>query len=383
MRQVLTGNQAAAYGAALAGVDVVAAYPITPATQVCETIAELQEAGKYAGRYVKVESEHSAMAALLGAASAGARTFTATSSQGLAYMHEMLHWVAGARLPVVLVNVNRALAAPWNLWSDQTDSLSQRDTGWLQFYCASNQEVLDTTLMAFKISERLCLPSMVVLDGFTLSHTYEPVDVPEAEAVRRFLPPWREPAAVDPKRPAAYGSLATPKEFTRLRRRLDADMEGAADVILRICGEFEAAFGRGYGLVEPYRVSDAEAVLVSAGAAASTALEAVDALRAKGRAAGAIRLRVVRPFPVATLRALARPGVPWAVVDRAFSPGSVGIFRQELESALYPLATRPPVRDYIAGIGGNDITPELLSEIWEDAAKPGSDGEPAWMEDAR
>lgn len=383
MRKVLTGNQAAAWAAALARVDVTAAYPITPATQVGETLAELKASGEYAGRYVKVESEHSAMAALLGAASAGARTFTATSSQGLAYMHEMLHWVSGARLPVVMCEVNRALAAPWNLWSDQTDSLSQRDTGWLQFYCASNQEVLDTTLMAFKVSEKLRLPSMVVLDGFTLSHTYEPVDVPTKEQVAKFLPLQRGPADLDVKRPAAYGSLALPKEFTRLRRRLDADMERALEIILQVGLEFEEAFGRAYGLIESYRVGDAEAYLVCAGAAASTMQEAVDRLRDDGKAAGGIRLRVVRPFPVFTLRALARPGVPWAVVDRAFSPGSTGIFRQEIESALYPLGSHPPVRGYVAGLGGNDLTPELFREIFDDAVKDRGEREEAWMEDSR
>ncbi|MBI5201615.1 MAG: pyruvate ferredoxin oxidoreductase [Elusimicrobia bacterium] len=383
MRKVLTGNQAAAWAAALASVDVVAAYPITPATQVCETLAELQASGHYKGRYVKVESEHSAMSALLGAASAGARTFTATSSQGLAYMHEMLHWVSGARLPIVMVDVNRALAAPWNLWSDQSDSLSQRDTGWLQFYCASNQEVLDTTLMAFKISERLRLPSMVIMDGFTLSHTYEPVDVPGAEEVARFLPPWREPSALDPKRPAAYGALALPKEFTRLRRRLENDMQRALETILEISSEFEEAFGRSYGLIEPYRVGDAEALLFCAGAAASTMQEAVDALRARGKAAGGVRLRVARPFPTYSVRALSRPGVPWAVVDRAFSPGSGGVFRQELEAALYPLSRHPSVRGYIAGLGGADVTVELLSEIWEDAVLDRKDSTEAWMEDAR
>ncbi|MBI4349101.1 MAG: pyruvate ferredoxin oxidoreductase [Elusimicrobia bacterium] len=383
MRKVLTGNQAAAWAAALARVDVAAAYPITPATQVCETLAELQETGDFSGRYVKVESEHSAMSALLGAASAGARTFTATSSQGLAYMHEMLHWVAGARLPVVMVDVNRALAAPWVLWSDQSDSLSQRDTGWLQFYCASNQEVLDTTLMAFRVSERLRLPSMVVLDGFTLSHTYEPVDVPDAAEVARFLPPWREPASLDVLRPASYGALALPKEFTRLRRRLEADMDRALETILKVCLEFEEAFGRPYGLVEPYRAGDAEAFLVCAGAAASTAQEAVDALRESGRAAGAIRLRVARPFPASTLRALARPGVPWAVIDRAVSPGGNGVFRQEIESALYPLAEHPPVRGYIAGLGGTDITVELLTEIYDDAVRDRTSTEAAWMEDSR
>ncbi len=383
-KQVLMGNHAVAVGAALSRAQVVAAYPITPQTQVVELLAEMHAEGSFTGRFMRVESEHSAMAALIGASTAGARTFTASSSQGLAYMHEMLHWAAGARLPIVMANVNRALGAPWILWTDQTDSLSQRDTGWMQVYCASNQEVLDSVIMSYKVSERLMVPTMVVLDGFILSHTYEPIDVPEAEAVDRFLPPLKPRDPLMTSRPRTYGSLPTPKDFFRLRRRLAADMDSALGVIEEVGAEFGKVFGRSYGLFEAYRCEDAEAVLVTSGSAAQTALEAVDELRKQGRKAGNLRMRVFRPFPAEALRRFVKPEVPLIVVDRNFSQGQQGIFCEELQAALFPLKRRPPVYGFVAGLGGGDITVELLKETWLDAVagkvKP---GEPAWVEDSR
>jgi pyruvate/2-oxoacid:ferredoxin oxidoreductase alpha subunit len=384
MKKVLMGNHAAAMGAVLARVDVASAYPITPQTQVVEYLAELKAQGKYQGQYLKVESEHSAMAELLGAATAGARCFTATSSQGLAYMHELLHWVAGARLPVVMVDVNRALASPWNLWTDQTDSLSQRDTGWLQFYCSSNQEVLDTVLMAYKIAERVSLPVMVAYDGFTLSHTYEPVDVPDQALVDRFLPPYKPKQVLDPAAPLTFGALVQPREYFRLRRRIMADMKEALDVIEEVGREFGELFGRQYGLIESYRCEDAETMLVTSGAPGSTAKAAVDELRKQGFAAGNLRVRAFRPFPSEALAALVRPRIPLAVVDRNYSPGSTGIFFEEIKAALYAAESKPPVYGFIAGLGGGDITSELLQEVWSDVFHgKAKESEPAWVEDAR
>lgn len=383
-KQVLMGNHAVAVGAALSRAQVAAAYPITPQTQIVELLAEMHAEGSFLGRFLRVESEHSAMAALIGASTAGARTFTASSSQGLAYMHEMLHWAAGARLPIVMADVNRALGSPWILWTDQTDSLSQRDTGWMQIYCASNQEALDSVIMSYKVSERLMLPTMVVLDGFILSHTYEPIDVPGQEAVDRFLPPYKAAEPLTPAKPRTYGSLPTPKDFFRLRRKLSADMDCALSLIEEVGSEYGKAFGRPYGLFEAYRCEDAEAVLVTSGSAAQTALEAVDELRKQGRKAGNLRMRVFRPFPAEALRRFVRPEVPLIVVDRNFSQGQQGIFCEELQAALFPLEKRPPVYGFVAGLGGGDITVELLKETWLDAVsgkvKP---GEPAWVEDSR
>lgn len=384
MKKVLMGNHAATLGAVLSRAQVVAAYPITPATQVVELVAEMQAKGEFTGRFLRVESEHSAMAALLGAATAGARCFTATSSQGLAYMHELLHWVSGARLPVVMVDVNRALASPWNLWTDQTDSLSQRDTGWLQFYCATNQEVLDTVLQAYKVAERVQLPAMVVLDGFTLSHVYEPVDVPSQGQADAFLPPWDAPRRLDPEAPAGFGALEGPKEYLRLRARLARDMARAEDEVEKAGAEFGRLFGRDYGAVETYRTADADTVLLASGAVGSTAKQAVDELRDAGHRAGVVRVRLFRPFPAKSLRRVLRAGQRVAVVDRNFSMGQQGIFCEELKAALYGRPETPGISGYVAGLGGGDITVELLKEMWlETDAGRAVEPEPAWMEDPR
>lgn len=384
MKKTLMGNHAAAVGVKLARAEVISAYPITPQTQVVELLAQMEADGELPGRLLRVESEHSAMAALVGAATAGARAFTATSSHGLAYMHEMLHWAAGARLPIVMAEVNRAIGSPWNIWTDQTDSLSQRDTGWLQVYCSTNQEILDSILIAYRVAEELLLPAMVAYDGFVLSHTYEPVEVPSQEAVDRYLPRLRHPCALDPAQPRAYGGLAKPAEFFRLRRRMDADMRRAHKAFARAHEDFEWAFGRRYSAVERYRCDDAEVVLVTSGAPASTALEAVDRLRREGLRAGNLRVRLFRPFPSEELRRAVRPGVKLAVVDRNLSPGHHGIFCEELKSALYAAAERVPVHGFIAGLGGGDITVELLMEIARMTAAGETDERvPAWMEDAR
>ena len=378
------GNHAAALAAKLARVQVAVGYPITPQTQAYEMLAEMKASGEFPGEFIAAESEHSVMAAVLGAATAGARAFTATSSQGLAYMHELLHWVAGSRLPVVMVDVNRALAAPWNLWTDQSDSLSQRDTGWMQFYCSTNQEVLDSVLMAYKIAERVSLPAMVVLDGFTLSHSYEPVEVPEQALVDSFLPPWRMEYFLDPADPKSFGGLVGPKDYMRLRRRMAADMAEAEEAIDEVGAEFGRVFGRSYGQLDPYRCEDARTILVTSGAVGSTARAAVDALRARGLAAGNLRLRSFRPFPAKALRAFVKPGTRLAVVDRDYSPGGGGIWASEIKAALYPRSSAA-VYGYVAGLGGGDITVELLQEVWErvDAAPKDQPAPESWVEDAR
>ncbi len=384
MKKVLMGNHAAAIGVKLARTDVVSAYPITPQTQIIEMLNDLDESGEFGGRFIKVESEHSAMAACLGSATAGARSFTATSSQGLAYMHEMLHWVAGARLPIVMCDVNRAMGAPWILWTDQTDSLSQRDTGWMQFYCSSNQEILDSVLMAYRVAEEVLLPAMVVYDGFTLSHTYEPVDVPDQKLVDKFLPKLKNEYALRADKAEAFSALPSPKEYYRLRARMDHDMGRALKVFEEAGKTFEELFGRRYELIEPYRCEDADTILVVSGAPASTARVAVDQLRKEGCRAGLLKMRAFRPFPAQALRDFVRPGMRLAVVDRNYSQGHHGIFCEEMKSALYSLEKPPEVYGFIAGLGGGDITPELLSEIWRDTDEGRADAAaPNWMEDAR
>ncbi len=363
MKTVITGNHTAAYGAQLARAEVIAAYPITPQTQVVEKLAEIVAKGQLQARFIKVESEHSAMAASLGAAAAGARTFTATSSQGLALMHEMLHWATGARLPVVMVNINRAMAPPWNIWTDQTDSLSQRDTGWMQFYCADNQEILDTIIQAYKVCEQVLLPAMVVLDAFVLSHTSEPVSIPEQKLVDEFLPPYQPEYKLDPQKPHAFGGLSGPDVYYKFRYKIQQAMDEALEKIKTVDAEYGRVFGRQYGLVERYCCDDAEFLLITSGTLAETAKEVIDNLRRQGVAIGLARVRVFRPFPRQEIRALAKGVKAIGVIDRNISFGAEGIFFSEIKAALYNSKDHPPVSGFIAGLGGKDVVLEDIEKM--------------------
>ncbi len=362
MKKVIAGNHAASYGAMLSRSEVIAAYPITPQTQIVELLSEMCASKKANAKFIKVESEHSAMAACIGASAAGARAFTATSAQGLALMHELLHWASGARLPIVLANVNRAMASPWSIWTDQNDSLSQRDTGWLQFYCESNQEVLDTVIQAFKISEKVMLPSMLVLDAFVLSHTFEPVDIPEQKAVDAYLPPYEAPSKIDIDNPRAYGGLAFPDVYFELRYKIQKAMEDSLEVIKTAGDEFDQAFGRPYGLIEAVMCDDAEIVLVTSGTVSSTARHTVEELRAEGQKVGMLKVRVFRPFPTNDIRRILGRSRKVAVIDRNISFGHGGIFASEIRSIMYGM-DGIPVFPFVAGLGGRDITPDTIREI--------------------
>ncbi|GAB4254183.1 MAG: 2-ketoisovalerate ferredoxin oxidoreductase subunit alpha [Acidobacteriota bacterium] len=375
---VLTGNHAVSHAVRLARADVIAAYPITPQTQVVELLSQFCSDGRLAARFIKVESEHSAMAALVGAANTGARTFTATSSQGLALMHEMLHWAAGNRLPIVMANVNRAMAPPWSVWTDQNDSLSQRDTGWMQFYCQSNQEVLDSVLLAYRLAETVRLPAMVVLDAFVLSHTAEPVVLPDQDIVDRFLPKKRLRANLAVERPAAVGGLASPDVYMEFRYKMQAAMEQALRVFPEIAEEFFVRFGRRYAAVEEYLTEGAETILVTSGTVTGTARETVGRLREAGRSVGVAAVRLFRPFPREAIRRTARGAQRLAVIDRNIGFGSGGIFAQEIRSALYGVAD-VPVHSFIAGLGGRDITPATIEEIVDRAERAEAQEETTWI----
>jgi len=363
MRKVIMGNHALSFGAMLGRAQVIAAYPITPQTQVVELLSEMCADGTLKAKFIKVESEHSAMAASLGASLAGARTFTATSAQGLALMHELLHWASGGRLPVVMGNINRAMAPGWSIWSDQNDSLSQRDTGWIQYYCASNQEALDTVIQAFKVSEALYIPSMVIIDAFTLSHTYEVVNIPDQEKVDKFLPPYRPQIRLTPEDPHAFGGLTSPEYYFELRYKLQKDMEKVPDLIEQTGKEYQKLFGRYLGLVEEYCCQDAELIFVTSGTTGSTAKVAVDNLRQQGIKAGNLRIRVFRPFPFSIIRTVLSRAKKVAVVDRNISYGHHGIFYQEVKSAFYGQNSQPPIFGFITGLGGRDITPSSFKKI--------------------
>jgi len=367
MKKVMVGNHAVAWGVRLARVEVISAYPITPQTQVVEKLSEMCADGTLAARFIKVESEHSAMAAVIGASATGVRAFTASSSHGLLYMHEMLHWAAGGRHPIVMADVNRAIGPGWNIWTDQNDSLSQRDTGWVQLYCETNQEVVDTTVMAFKLAESLSVPVMLMLDGFYLSHTAEPVDIPDQELVDRFLPKRDAPHKLDVDQPHAFGALVRPDSYMEMRWLQQEALQKVPETLAAIEQDWQRMFGRSYGAVEAYRAEGADLLLVTSGTITSTARTVVDARRAAGEAVGLLKVKMFRPFPTALLRdALRRLGrvSRVAVLDRNISPGHGGIFAEELRAALYDLGDgeRPEIFGFVLGLGGRDVTPAVIGE---------------------
>ena len=363
MKKVITGNQAAAHAARLAKPNVVAVYPITPQTSVSEMMAEFVAKGLLKAQLIRVESEHSVMAALIGAAQTGARTFTATSSHGLALMHELLHWAAGARLPIVMVNVNRAMGTPWTIWCDHLDSLSQRDTGWMQFYCESSQEALDTVLQAYKLAEQVNLPAMVNLDGFYLSHTVEPVDIPEQELVDAFLPTRNPLYKLDVEDPHSFGALTSPEHYYELRYKAQKDMEKARDLIKQVNSEYSQIFGRSYPAVEKVQTEDAEIILLTIATTVGTCRWTVKKLRKQGLKIGLVKLKMFRPFPAEDLLEAIPDGPRIVVLDRNLSIGMGGIIQQELKSVFHSAGRRNQIFSAIAGLGGRDITPVQIEQV--------------------
>jgi pyruvate/2-oxoacid:ferredoxin oxidoreductase alpha subunit len=377
MISMMTANYAAAYAAKLARIDVAAVYPITPQTSISEKLAEMVKSGELDAKYMLMESEHSAMSALIGASYAGARTFTATSSQGLALMHEMLMWAVGARTPVVMPVAARAIGGPWNIWGEHSDVISERDTGWMQFFCEDNQEVLDTVLMAYKVAEdrRVMLPAMVIEDGFILSHTVDKVELPPQEEVDRYLPPFRPEYPIDVQKPMRHGGLVMPDWWTEFRYRIHLDQENAREKVLEAEKGYERAFGRGYGgMIESYRCDDAAAILVVAGSAAGTAKEVADRLRTQGKKVGVAKLRVFRPFPAEEVRALSSMSSTIGVFDRSYTFGDGGAMFNEVRSALH--GHEAALKNYIGGLGGRDVTVRNLEWIFEDLLAVAKNGKP-------
>ena len=382
MKRFISGNHAVAEAVRLCRPDLVAAYPITPQTPIYEQLSDWDAAGELGGVMMRVESEHSAMASCLSASLAGVRTFTATSSQGLALMHEMLHFAAGCRTAVVMAVVNRSLAAPWAFWSDQTDSLSQRDTGWLQLYCEDNQEALDSTIQAFRIAEELMLPVMVMLEANFISHFMEPTEVPEQGEVDGWLQPPQLPRRFDLANPAFSNGVVNPKQYRDFRRLASDAMEHALSVVERVDREFGETFGRSYGLVEAVRCEDAELVLVTTATITSTARMALTKLRSCGIKVGLCKLRLFRPFPVAALRQVLDDVPRIAVLERNISLGREGIFCSEIKAALVNSPGRPKIQGYLGGIGGTDVNPQLIEWVVLDAlARETFVDQPVWVED--
>lgn len=364
MMQILEGSQAVSTAVRLARTKVVSAYPITPQTHIVEELAKYCADGSLDGRFICVESEHSAMAAVIGASSGGVRTFTASSSHGLALMHEMLHWASSARLPIVMAEVNRALGPGWNLWLDQTDSLAQRDTGWIQIYCEDGQDAFDTTLQAFLLAELANLPVMVVMDAFFLSHTYEPIDIPCQADVDRFLPEYEPRFMMDTSAPCSLHEMAPPSVYMEMRRSTQLAMEKVPELYAAVTADFASIFGREHPVADAFMCCDAEVVLVMAGTTAGTCRQLVMDLRAKGEKIGLLSIKMFRPFPVRQFREILKGRPKLAVVDRNCSFGAGGIFAQEIRAALAGMRDAPLVFSYIAGLGGRDVTMAVLEDIY-------------------
>jgi pyruvate ferredoxin oxidoreductase alpha subunit len=375
-KRVVTGNYAAAYGALLTRVDLIAAYPITPQTFVVEHASEFVNNGMLDAEFMRAESEHSAMSACVAATAAGARTYTATASQGLALMHEVLFIAGSAHLPIVMPVINRTVAGPIGIWAEHNDTMPQRDTGWLQCYIESNQEVLDMVVQAYKIAEdkRVLLPMMVNLDAFILSHTVEPVEFPDIEDVDKFLPKYKpEHARLWPEDPMIIGSFSPPEYIQEIRYQTEESMNNSREVIKEVNADFAKAFGRDYhGMIEEYQTDDADAILITLGTVTSTARPIVDEYRAQGKKVGLVKLRFFRPYPTELIRKIAEKTKAIGVYDRAISFGTGGPSWIDARCALY--GYNIPVINYLAGLGGRDVMASdvrLMFDRTLEAAKEG------------
>jgi pyruvate ferredoxin oxidoreductase alpha subunit len=362
---------AAAEAAALCRIDVAAVYPITPQSHVAEHLSDIVANGRIDAEFITVESEHSAISAVMGASGTGARTFTATSSQGLLYMHEVLAITSAMRLPIVMAIANRAVSGPINIWNDHSDIMPQRDTGWITLFAENGQEVVDMTIQAFKIAEHrdVMLPVNVNMDGFQLTHMVEPIEMPDQEEVDKFLPAYKPYATVHPDNPVSMGTLALPEIFMEAMKAKDEAIVKSKKVILQIWKEWEKQFGRKYEPIESYKTKDANVLLLTMGSMGETAEIAVDELRKKGTKVGLLKLKLWRPFPFDELKKAVKSAKILIVTDRAVSFGGPGgPVCGEIRSALFDEPNRPAVVNYIIGLGGRDVTVEGFIEMVHKAA---------------
>lgn len=363
-----TGNYIAAKAAVMCRPDVVAAYPITPQTTLVEGIANYIATGEFKGEYICVESEHSAMSACIGASAAGVRAFTGTSSHGLLLMHEMLHWAALARLPIVMCNINRVVGPGWNIWADENDSISQRDTGWIQFYCSSNQEIFDTVVQAFKLGEheKISLPVMISYNAFILSHTSMPVYIPDQKEIDDFLPKRKPLWKLDVDNPITFGNIILPHEYEKVRKDMQRAQEYAKKLIVEIADEWKKRFGRYHGgLLELYKCDNADHILIAMGAIGAESKVAIDNLRKNGYKVGLARLRVFRPFPQEEILKLGKKA-DLIVIDRNISVGIGGAVFNEVKASLHG-ESDAKVYGYIAGLGGKDVTYKDIEKMCKKA----------------
>lgn len=376
MHVIESGNVAAATGVKLARARVIAAYPITPQTPLTEKLSELVDSDEMDAEYIPVESEHSALAVCIAASSAGSRAFTATSANGLLYMNEQIHWAAGARLPIVMCIANRGIGAPWTVWNDHQDSISQRDTGWIQLYACDHQQIIDTVIQAYYIAETVSIPVMVCYDGYLLSHTYMPFEVPDPSDVDRFLPPFHPDYILSPDNPANLNTVTLPElrldvrgntapGYMEIRHCLHDDMRKSIDIVQKADKEYQKVIGRGGSpLLETYRCDNADSIAVCLGSLSYQLRDVIDTLRDEGMNIGVLGIRLYRPFPdEAIVNALSGAKVV-TVFEKALSYGYQGPLFSDIKSALYNQKRKPLIQNYILGLGGREIkTNDLLSAL--------------------
>ncbi|MFZ3115529.1 MAG: transketolase C-terminal domain-containing protein [Syntrophales bacterium] len=365
---------AVAEAVALCRIDVAAVYPITPNTHVAEHLSDIVADGKIDAEFITVESEHSALSAVVGAAGTGARTFTATSSQGLMYMTEIIPIASAMRLPIVMSIANRAISGPLSIWNDHSDIMYQRDGGWISLFAENGQEAVDMAIQAFKIAEHrdVMLPVNFNMDGFQLTHMVEPLVMPDQEEVDKFLPPFVPYATLHPDRPVSMGAIGMPEIFTEVMKAKDAALMNSKKVILEVWKEWEKLFGRKYEPLQEYKTEGAEVLILTMGSVGETAELAIDALRSKGIPVGLLKLKLWRPFPREELRKAVKGAKTLIATDRAVSFGAGGgPLGVEVRSALYDLPDRPTVINELIGLGGRDMTMEDFSAILLKAGKSG------------
>ncbi|HSO10606.1 MAG TPA: hypothetical protein VLR45_11500 [Desulfoprunum sp.] len=388
-----SGNVAAATGVKLSRVQVIAAYPITPQTPLTEKLSEFVESEQLPAQYIPVESEHSAMAVCIAASTAGTRTFTATSANGLLYMNEQLHWAVGARLPIVTCVVNRGIGAPWTVWNDQQDSMAQRDVGWIQLYASDHQQIIDTVIKAFRLAQTVSIPVMVCYDGYLLSHTYMPFDLPDQSEVDAFLPPFVPKHFLDPENPGNFNTVTLPDVrpgvdgtmrpgYFEIRHNLHQDLRASLDSYAEIDREFAQRFGRGGNpFVEQYRCDDARFVAVAVGSLSYQLRDVIDIMREEGIAIGVMGVHMYRPFPDQAIVAALAGKECVIVFEKALSYGNQGPLYSDIKSALYRMDDRPILHNYILGLGGREIrTQQLLDALAESCARPAAiEDTPRWI----
>ncbi|MDP2797471.1 MAG: pyruvate synthase subunit PorA [Methanoregula sp.] len=364
MIEITEGSHAVAEAVRLCRPQVVSAYPITPQTHIVEALAEFVANGQLDAEYITVENELSALSACVGASAAGSRTYSATTSQGLALMFEVCFNAAGMRLPIIMSIVNRAMGAPLSIWNDQQDSISLRDSGWLQFYAEDNQEATDLHLLAYKVAEdhSIQLPAFVCFDGFILSHTYEPVDMLTQEDVDKYLPKFNPPERLDAADPISFGMYATPEYYLEFRYEMNQAQKRAKDVIAKAGKEFGAMFGRDYSaLIEGYRLEDADTAIVAMGSVCGTIKDTIDEMRTEGKKVGLLKIRVFRPFPSEEIAKMLAHVKRVAVLDKNISLGAKGATVMEVRDALYGSSIQ--VKGYVLGLGGRDVRKRDIKEI--------------------